>query len=76
PPHLFPPDSALPSCPQLHLDAPTAARVLHGNTFHYDVQSLQPETTLARVYNAENKFIAIATWNAHHQYWQPVKVFN
>ncbi|MBV9258246.1 MAG: tRNA pseudouridine(55) synthase TruB [Ktedonobacteraceae bacterium] len=72
---VFPPDSALRHYPALYLDEITAQRVLHGNTFHYDQSSLQPESDLARIYNRNGNFLAIAGWNAVEQVWQPKKVF-
>jgi tRNA pseudouridine55 synthase len=68
---LFPPDYALQQYPALHLDEATSARVLHGNAFH---AASYPEA-LARVYDAQGRFLAIAAWNADEQVWQPAKVF-
>jgi len=69
---LTPADTVLQHYPALHLDAATVERVLHGNTFPYDA----PPAALARVYDPHGHFLAIATWNAEHQMWQPKKVFN
>jgi tRNA pseudouridine55 synthase len=74
--YFFPPDMALPNTPQIHLDADTSARVLHGNAFRVTQQIAPPENSLARVYDASGHFIAIATWNANQQSWQPGKVFS
>ena len=65
-------DTVLEHYPALHLDAPTVERVLHGNTFPYDA----PPAELARVYDTQGQFLAIATWNAEQQMWQPKKVFH
>lgn len=70
--YVFPPDIALGQHPAIHLDATTSARVLHGNAFHYD---LAATTTLARVYDATGRFIAIANWESQYNIWQPTKVF-
>jgi len=67
-----PADTALQNYPALHLDASTVERVLHGNAFHY---AEQPQAALARVYDTLGHFLAIATWDAEHQLWQPKKVF-
>ncbi len=64
-------DMVLQHYPALHLDAPTVERVLHGNSFSYE----QSPAELARVYDAEGQFLAIATWNAEQNMWQPKKVF-
>ena len=74
---LFPADYALQSYPALHLDEETAQRVLHGNAFHYQWDaSLSPSqhVTLARLYNPDGRFLAIATWDAELALWQPKKV--
>lgn len=71
---LFPPDSVLQQYPELQLDATTVEHVLHGNAFHYD-EPRDPSMKLARVYDAAGHFLAIATWNAEQQTWQPKKVF-
>lgn len=71
----FPADYALQQYPALHLDEETAGRVLHGNTFHYDQPSLQPESVLARIYDNKGSFLAIAHWDDREQVWQPKKVF-
>ncbi len=64
-------DTVLQQYPALHLDASTVERVLHGNTFAYDT----PPAELARVYDTQGQFLAIATWNSEQQMWQPKKVF-
>ncbi len=73
--HIFAPDYAIQHYPALHLDEETAVRVLHGNTFHYDLPALQPESALARIYDSKGCFLAIARWDAEGQVWQPKKVF-
>lgn len=73
---LLPADRVLASYPALYLDATTTAAVLHGNAFqHPAAQQLAPETTLARVYDEEGHFLAIASWDAQQAHWQPKKVF-
>ncbi len=64
-------DTVLQHYPALHLDASTVERVLHGNAFSYDALPAE----LARVYDTHGQFLAIATWNAEYQMWQPKKVF-
>ena len=64
-------DTVLEHYPALHLDASTVERVLHGNAFPYDT----PPAELARVYDAQGQFLAIASWNAEQHMWQPRKVF-
>lgn len=73
--HIFAPDYAIQQYPAFHLDEETAGRVLHGNTFHYDLPALQPESALARIYDSKGCFLAIARWDAEGQVWQPKKVF-
>ncbi|HEX4714872.1 MAG TPA: tRNA pseudouridine(55) synthase TruB, partial [Ktedonobacteraceae bacterium] len=58
--HAQPADRALEQYPALHLNAEDAARVKHGNLFTCD--SVPGERSLARVYNPEGEFIAIAEW--------------
>jgi len=70
--YLLPSDSALPNYPAIHLDATTSARVLHGNKFRCD--QIHPTTQPVRVYDARGNFLAIATWDAAQQMWQPGKV--
>ncbi len=72
---VFPADYALQQYPALYLDEETSGRVLHGNSFHHDQSSLQPESILARIYNNKGYFLAIAHWNEVEQVWQPKKVF-
>ena len=74
--YLYPPDTALQDYPALPLDAATVERVLHGNAFHHDPNSLStscPE--LARVYDTSGHFLAIARWRPDQNFWQPIKVF-
>jgi len=72
--HLFAADSALQEYPALTLDAATIVRVLHGNTFRSE--DPQPTADLARIYDTEGHFLAIAAWDHQHQQWQPKKVFS
>ena len=74
--YLFAADSALQDYPALELDPDTIARVLHGNAFHNPPSFLQPTAHLARIYDTEGNFLAIATWNDQQQQWQPKKVFS
>ncbi len=74
--YLLPADSALQDYPALALDAATIERVLHGNAFRDPRVHVQPEATLARIYDTEGHFLAIATWNSQQQQWQPKKVFS
>ena len=73
--HLLPADRALLQYPAFTLDDPTAARVLHGNSFQTPtVPESQPQPTLARIYDSSGHFLAIAAWNDEQQCWQPKKV--
>jgi tRNA pseudouridine55 synthase len=76
---LYPPDTALQAYPAIQLDADTAARVLHGNPFLYEphpptTSSLSP-LSLARVYDPNDNFLAIAEWQPDQNLWHPKKVF-
>jgi tRNA pseudouridine55 synthase len=73
--YLFPPDRVLQDYPALRLDEATAERVLHGNAFHYNLEAISTTPKLARVYNQEGQFVAIADWDADTGMWQPKKVF-
>jgi tRNA pseudouridine55 synthase len=74
--HLFPPDFALQPYPAIQLDAATAARVLHGNPFPYNLTPPPASPpTLARIYDSSNNFLAIAEWIPEQNLWQPKKVF-
>jgi tRNA pseudouridine55 synthase len=73
--YIFPADLALQQYPALTLDAKTTVRVLHGNTFQYLQAETAQEHTVARVYDANGLFIAIATWDKEQKVWQPKKVF-
>jgi tRNA pseudouridine55 synthase len=68
-----PADRALAQYPALHLSAEEELRVRHGNTFDYEIPEIA--RSLARVYNPEGNFIAIAQWDTASQKWQPTKVF-
>lgn len=72
--YLLPADSALQHYPALLLDDITAAQVLHGNAFQYQLPASQIKAELARVYDSRGQFLAIATWDAQQQLWQPKKV--
>lgn len=74
-PYLFSPDSVLAHLPALQLDATTSERVLHGNAFSYSDPIPEPSTGLARIYDSAGYFLALATWDAQQQLWQPRKVF-
>jgi tRNA pseudouridine55 synthase len=68
----FPLDKALEQYPAFKLDTETVERIKHGNTFNNPVAN---NSGLARVYNTNGAFIAIAEWNEEQQAWQPKKVF-
>lgn len=70
--YSFPFDKALEQYPAIKLDAETAERVKHGNTF---TNAVANNSDLARVYDINEVFIAIAEWNEEQQTWQPRKVF-
>ncbi len=77
--YLRPPEQALEGFWVLALDAETAQRVRHGNAFRADSPPVNPadvkEQELARVYDEEGRFLAIAAWDEGQQLWQPGKVF-
>jgi tRNA pseudouridine55 synthase len=68
-----PADRALEQYPALQLSDEESERVRHGNAFSYE--NAGAEKALARVYNSAGEFIAIATWEAEEEKWQPKKVF-
>lgn len=70
--YSFPFDKALEQYPAIKLNAETAERVKHGNTF---TNAVANNSDLARVYDINEVFIAIAEWNEEQQTWQPRKVF-
>ncbi len=70
--YSFPLDKALEQYPAMKLDVETAERIKHGNTFNNPVAN---NSGLARVYDTNGAFIAIAEWNEEQQAWQPKKVF-
>jgi tRNA pseudouridine55 synthase len=74
---LHPADQAIEQYPALFLDEPTSERVRHGNAFQIDGQ-VDPiyEQSLARVYDNDGHFLAIAEWDAQQYVWQPAKVFS
>jgi tRNA pseudouridine55 synthase len=74
--YLFAADSALQNYPALTLDAASIVHVLHGNAFRYPQPLPQPAATLARIYDTEGRFLAIAIWDRQQQQWQPKKVFS
>ena len=71
-PLLTSPDAVLQDYPALRLDATTVAQVLHGNAFSYDEEPAE----VARVYDMQGKFLAIAGWDEERHVWQPKKVFS
>jgi tRNA pseudouridine55 synthase len=74
--YLYPADVALEGYPAIRLDEETAARVRHGNAFGgYDDETSIGGNRLARVYDSDGRFLAIAEWDEERQVWQPVKVF-
>ena len=74
---LHPADKALEQYPALTLDVATVERVRHGNAFEYsrDANTMQA-ADVARVYNDDGQFIAIAEWDATQGIWKPKKVFS
>ncbi len=72
--YVYPADMALQQYPALMLNAEISERVLHGNTFRYEVDEKEQGLSLARVYDANGQFIAIAEWDAEQEMWQPKKV--
>ncbi len=74
--YLYPLDIALQAYPALRLDAATAERALHGNMFKYEANEATHMLQLARVYDAQGHFIAIAEWDAENQVWKSKKVFS
>lgn len=66
-------DRALEQYPALRLSEEETARVMHGNSFVYEIA--QSERSLARIYNPAGDFIAIAEWEPGPARWQPKKVF-
>lgn len=72
--YLYPADYALQEYPALYLDASTSQSVLHGNPFVHPDQNTQPQSGLARIYDHEGLFLAIAIWDADRSLWQPHKV--
>lgn len=68
-----PADRALAQYPALRLSVEEEQRVRHGSAFSYEIPD--PERTLARVYNSEGTFMAIAEWEPQIEKWQPIKVF-
>jgi tRNA pseudouridine55 synthase len=70
--YAFPFDKALEQYPAIKLDAETVKRVKHGNPFNIAIAN---NSGLARVYDNNEEFIAIAEWNEEQQAWQPKKVF-
>ncbi len=75
--HLCPADRVLQHYPALLLDEATTQRVLHGNSFRYDLATPADSTppSLARIYDHTGLFLAIAHWDAETAMWQPKKVF-
>jgi tRNA pseudouridine55 synthase len=70
--YLYLVDKALEQYPAIKLDAETVERVKHGNTFN---KPIVKNAGLARVYDTNGDFIAIAEWNEEQKAWQPKKVF-
>jgi tRNA pseudouridine55 synthase len=70
--YAFPLDKALEKYPAIKLDVEIAERVKHGNTFNNPIAD---NSGLARVYDDNGAFLAIAEWKEEQQAWQPKKVF-
>lgn len=76
--YLHPTDEAIQQFPAILLDDGTVERVLHGNAFRDDPNTpiaQKSDPGLARVYNSQGHFLAIAEWDTDQQMWQPKKVF-
>lgn len=73
---LSPSDRALGQYPAIRLNAEQTSQVLHGNAFQAQTEPAQLTPTLARIYDNEGQFLAIAAWNAEQAHWQPRKVFS
>ena len=78
--YLYPADIALQAYPALQLDAASVERVLHGNAFSSPSDfegAINRASTggLARVYDTNGHFLAIAEWDAEQKQWKPKKVF-
>ncbi len=81
--YLYPADKALQAYPAIQLDAASVERVLHGNAFspphpwgainRAPTQGQSPG--LARVYDINGHFLAIAEWDVEQEMWKPKKVF-
>jgi len=72
---IFSADYVLRDYPALMLDAATIAHVLHGNSFQHHASPTEPAVDLARIYDTDGHFLAIAIWNEQQCVWQPKKVF-
>ena len=70
--YSFPFDKALEHYPAIKLDTEAAERVKHGIAFSHELAN---NSSLARVYDINGVFIAIAEWNEEQLAWQPKKVF-
>jgi tRNA pseudouridine55 synthase len=73
--YIFPPDSVLQQYPALRLPATIIERVQHGNAFAEQAGMAQPSHNLARIYDEDEHFVAIASWNSEERQWHPKKVF-
>jgi tRNA pseudouridine55 synthase len=77
--YLHPTDEAIQQFPAILLDEAAVERVLHGNAFRDNSNTpvaQYPGPGLARVYNAQGHFLALAEWDTDRQVWQPKKVFD
>jgi tRNA pseudouridine55 synthase len=75
--YLYPPDSVLQRYPALCVDETNRRRVLHGNSFRAAAPEHEGDQArpLARVYDPEGRFLAVAAWERSSSLWQPVRVF-
>lgn len=71
--YVYSADRALAHYPALFLSEEEELRVHHGNAFTCDTPG--SAKSLARVYDRQGNFIAIAQWETEGQQWQPTKVF-
>ncbi|GHO45214.1 tRNA pseudouridine(55) synthase TruB [Ktedonospora formicarum] len=68
-------DRVLNQYPAITLTAEQTQQVLHGNAFQVQIEPAQLPLSLARIYDNEGRFLAIASWDEEQSRWQPRKVF-
>ena len=74
---LYPADKAIEQYPALFLDEVLSERVGHGNAFQHEQPPANAvdKQQIARVYDHQGRFLAIASWDEQQKMWQPAKVF-